>query len=309
MDFPVRIATRGSPLALAQAHEVRDRLAAAHNLGQEAFEIVVIRTTGDRITDRPLSEAGGKGLFTKEIEEALADDRADLAVHSAKDVPTWLPDGMTLSAVLPREDPRDAFISHVASDLAGLPRGSVVGTASLRRQALVRRARPDLEVVTFRGNVQTRLEKLRRGEVQATLLAAAGLNRLGMPEVATSVFDPAGFLPALGQGIIAIETRAGGAMAAFVAAIDHADSAAALQCERAFLTVLDGSCRTPIAGHATVEGDRISFSGLVISPDGRTEFATSRSGAVGEAGALGQDAAEEIIAEAGEAFLAELRSH
>src|SRR5438552_12716290 len=204
----VRIGTRGSPLALAQAEMVRSRFAAAHGLAPECIEIKVIRTTGDAIQDRPLAEAGGKGLFTKEIEEALIAGTIDLAVHSAKDMPTMLPRGLVISAVLPREDVRDVFISRKAKALLGLPQGAVVGTASLRRQALVKRMRRDLAVVSFRGNVQTRLRKLDEGVVDATLLALAGLKRLGLHEAATAVLPIEDFLPAVGQGIIAIETRA-----------------------------------------------------------------------------------------------------
>ncbi len=306
--FPVRIATRTSPLALAQAEEVRARLAAAHGLGLEAFEIVGLRTTGDRIQDRPLSEAGGKGLFTKEIEEALIDGRADLAVHSAKDVPTWLPEGMTLSAILPREDVRDAFISRTAGTFAELPEGAVVGTASLRRAALARRVRPDIEVVNLRGNVRTRLDKLERGEVAATFLALAGLKRLGFEAEATELLDIEAFPPALGQGAIAIESReADTRMNDLLAAINDAPTAAALACERAFLAVLDGSCRTPIAGHARVEGGVMTFRGLVLSPDGATAFEARRSGDPAEAAALGRSAGEEVAAAAGPEFLSALR--
>ncbi len=204
----LRIGTRGSPLALWQAHEVRARLAAAHGVAPEAIAITVIKTSGDIIQDRPLSEVGGKGLFTKEIEQALSDDRIDLAVHSSKDMPTVLPDGLILAACLPREDVRDAFISRKAATLPELPRGAVVGTASLRRQALVKRLRPDLQVVSFRGNVETRLKKLEDGVVDATLLAFAGLKRLGRADAATSILDIDTFLPAVGQGAIGIETRA-----------------------------------------------------------------------------------------------------
>ncbi|MEJ8574860.1 hydroxymethylbilane synthase [Microbaculum marinum] len=306
--MPIRIATRGSPLALAQAEEVAARLRAAHGLAESDIAVVAMKTTGDRIQDRTLAEAGGKGLFTKEIEEALIDGRADLAVHSAKDVPTWLPDGLVLSAFLPREDVRDAFICRIAGSLAELPAGAIVGTASLRRQALVLRARPDLEVVTLRGNVQTRLRKLEAGTVHATLLALAGLKRLHAEAEAAALFDPQTFPPALGQGAIAVETRADDSRVNdLVAAINHADTAAALTCERSFLDVLDGSCRTPIAGHAAVHDGRLRFGGLVISHDGQTSFAAERSGSAAEAEALGRSAAREIIDSAGEAFLATLR--
>ncbi len=307
--FPLRIATRGSPLALAQAEEVAARLRSAHDLGPGDTEILVLRTTGDRIQDRTLAEAGGKGLFTKEIEEALIDGRADIAVHSAKDVPTWLPDGLVLSAFLEREDVRDAFVCRIAGTLADLPAGAVVGTASLRRQALVLRARPDLKVVTLRGNVQTRLRKLAEGTVQATLLALAGLKRLGAEAEATALFDTGPFPPALGQGAIAIETRADDdRVNSLVTALNHADTEAALLCERAFLATLDGSCRTPIAGLARVDGPDLAFRGLVVSPDGRTAHETTAMGGRTDPEATGRRAGEDIIARAGTEFLAALRT-
>ena len=257
----LRIGTRGTPLALAQARMTRAALAAAHGVGEDAIEIVTIRTSGDRIQDRPLSEAGGKGLFTKEIEEALLAGAIDLAVHSAKDMPTVLPDGLMLAACLPREDVRDAFISRKAASLRDLPQGAVVGTASLRRQAMVKRLRPDVSVVPLRGNVETRLRKLEAGEVDATLLALAGLKRLGLADKATALLDVQEFLPAVGQGAMTIEARVDDARTrALLAKIDHADTSVALGCERAFLAVLDGSCRTPIAGHAVLDGDAISLS-------------------------------------------------
>jgi hydroxymethylbilane synthase len=243
---------------------VRDALEAG---GAGDIEIVTIRTSGDRIQDRPLSEAGGKGLFTKEIEEALLAGSIDLAVHSAKDMPTVLPDGLMLAACLPREDVRDAFISRKAANLRDLPQGAVVGTASLRRQAMVKRLRPDVSTVVLRGNVETRLRKLDAGEVDATLLALAGLKRLGLADKATALLDAHEFLPAVGQGAITIETRADDARTrALLAKIDHADTSTALACERAFLAVLDGSCRTPIAGHAVLDGDAISFRGMILRP-------------------------------------------
>lgn len=308
-DTPIRIATRGSPLARAQAEEVAARLRSAHGLPEEMTEVVVFQTSGDRIQDRALAEAGGKGLFTKELEEALLDGRADIAVHSAKDMPTVLPDGLVLTAYLEREDVRDAFLSRVAGSLAELSAGAVVGTASLRRQALVRRLRPDLKVVTFRGNVQTRLRKLEEGEVQATLLALAGLKRLGAEHEATGVLGLDDFPPALGQGAITVETRAEDArVIPLIAAIDHAPTAAALTCERAFLAVLDGSCRTPIAGHAVIDGDRLRFRGLVLSPDGAQEFEAIAAGDAGDAEAIGRAAGEDIVARAGAEFLAALKA-
>ncbi len=308
-DTPIRIATRGSPLALAQANEVAARLRAAHGLPEHMTEVAVFHTTGDRIQDRALSEAGGKGLFTKEIEDALLDGRADVAVHSAKDMPTVLPDGLVLAAFLEREDVRDAFLSRIARSFRELPDWAIVGTASLRRQALVRRIRPDLKVVTLRGNVQTRVRKLEAGQVHATLLALAGLKRLGAADEATAILPIEDFPPALGQGAIAVETRAGDdRVNALVAAIDHAPTAAALACERAFLTVLDGSCRTPIAGHARIENGRLRFRGLVLSPDGAREFEAAGEGAPKDAVEIGRAAGEEIVARAGADFLAALRA-
>ena len=287
----LRIGTRGSPLALAQARMVQAALA-AHGTDTA---IEVIRTSGDRIQDRPLSEAGGKGLFTKEIEEALLAGGIDLAVHSAKDMPTALPDGLVLAACLPREDVRDAFISRKAANLRGLPHGAVVGTASLRRQAMVKRLRPDLATTVLRGNVETRLRKLDAGEVDATLLALAGLKRLGLADKATALLDATEFLPAVGQGAITIEARVGDtATRALLAKIDHADTSVALACERAFLGVLDGSCRTPIAGYATLDGETISFRGMILRPDGSEAFETGRTGDRRDAVALGADAGAEL---------------
>src|SRR5215468_8925660 len=245
----LRIGTRGSPLALVQARAVRARLAAAMGVEEDGIELVVIRTTGDIIQDRPLAEAGGKGLFTKEIEEALLDSRIELAVHSAKDMPTVLPAGLAIAAVLPREDARDVFISRKAASLRELARGATVGTASLRRQALVKRLRPDLAVAPMRGNVETRLRKLDAGEVDATLLALAGLKRLGLADQATSIIGVDEFLPAVGQGAVGIETRDDDKRVRdILARVDHADTSTAVACERSFLEALDGSCKTPIAG-------------------------------------------------------------
>jgi hydroxymethylbilane synthase len=288
----IRIGTRGSPLALAQAGMVRDALMARW---PGVAEIVTIRTSGDRIQDRPLSDAGGKGLFTKEIEEALLAGSIDLAVHSAKDMPTLLPEGLMLAACLPREDVRDAFISRNAKSLRDLPHGAVVGTASLRRQAMVKRLRPDVSTTVLRGNVETRLRKLEGGEVDATLLALAGLKRLGLADKATALLDAEEFLPAVGQGTITIEARHDDAATrALLAKIDHADTSTALACERAFLAVLDGSCRTPIAGHAVLNGDAISFRGIILRPDGSEAYETSRTGNRSDAVALGADAGAEL---------------
>ncbi len=301
----LRIGTRGSPLALAQARMVRAQLAAAHGIEEAAIDVTVIRTSGDRIQDRPLSEAGGKGLFTKEIEDALLAGEIDLAVHSAKDMPTLLPPGLTLTACLPREDARDAFISRKAATLRLLPPRAVVGTASLRRQAMVRRLRPDLGVVVLRGNVETRLRKLDAGEVDATLLALAGLRRLGLTDAVTAVLDIEEFLPAVGQGAITIETREDDTRTRdLLARIDHADTSVALAAERAFLSVLDGSCRTPIAGHAVLEGDAIRFRGMILRSDGSEVFETSRQGGRRDAVALGADAGAELKARAPHDFFA-----
>ena len=302
----VRIGSRGSPLALAQAGEVRSRLVAS-GVAADRIEIVVIRTTGDVVQDRPLSEAGGKGLFTKEIEEALLAGKIDLAVHSAKDMPTLLPSGLVLAAFLPREDVRDAFISRKAASLHELPRGALVGTASLRRQAMVRRMRPDLKVATLRGNVETRLRKLDAGEADATLLAVAGLKRLGLLSAATAILDPGEFLPAVGQGAIGIETRAADAAARALAdGIGDTDTQAALAAERAFLAVLDGSCRTPIGGHARADGATISFRGMVVLPDGSAAFEVARTGRREDAVQLGADAGRELKDRAGADFFARL---
>ena len=299
MTQSIRLGTRGSPLALAQARLVRAALAAAHGWSEDAIEIVTIRTSGDRIQDRPLSEAGGKGLFTKEIEEALLAGAIDLAVHSAKDMPTVLPEGLMLAACLPREDVRDAFISRKAASLRELPQGAVVGTASLRRQAQVKRLRPDVSTVVLRGNVETRLRKLDAGEVDATLLALAGLKRLGLADKATALLDVDEFLPAVGQGAVTIEARVDDARTReLLAKIDHADTSVALDCERAFLAVLDGSCRTPIAGHAVLNGDALRFRGMILRPDGSEAFETARSGSRKDAVALGADAGAELKARA-----------
>ncbi len=277
---------------------------AAHGMAEEAFEIVVIKTSGDQIQDRPLSEVGGKGLFTKEIEEALLDGRIDLAVHSSKDMPTVLPDGLALTAFLPREDVRDAFISPKAKTLMDLPQNAVVGSSSLRRQAMIKRLRPDIEVVMYRGNVQTRLKKLAEGQVDATLLAYAGLKRLGLSDVVTSVLDEEHFLPAVGQGAICIESREDDeATLNLLAAIHHPETQVRLDAERAFLAVLDGSCRTPIGGLATVDGDHLSFKGTILKPDGSMVHDIERSGPVSDAVKIGREAGEALKALAGPDFL------
>jgi hydroxymethylbilane synthase len=301
----IRIGTRGSPLALAQTHETRDRLAAAwpELAAEGAIEIEVIKTTGDLVQDRPLAEIGGKGLFTKELDDAMMEGRIHLAVHSMKDVPTWLPDGIVLPCILPREDVRDAFISPKAKCLADLPQGAVVGSASLRRAAQILNRRPDLQVVNFRGNVQTRLKKLADGVVDATLLAMAGLRRLGLAQHVTAALEIDEMLPAVAQGAIGITCRADDARSlAYLAALNCAQSQVRVTAERAFLARLDGSCRTPIAALATLDGEHLSFRGLIISTDGKLIHATTREGAIADAWAMGDDAAAELAGRAGPGF-------
>ena len=300
---PLRIGTRGSPLALVQARMVRTRLAAAIGLEEGAIELVIIRTTGDTIQGRPLAEEGGKGLFTKEIEEALLEERVDLAVHSAKDMPTVLPDGLVLAACLEREDPRDVFISRKARSLSDLPRGASLGTASPRRQAIAKRARPDLHVLPLRGNVETRLRKLDAGETDATILALAGLKRLGLSDRAITIMSAEEFLPAVGQGAIGVETREDNeSVRDILVHIDHADTSTALTCERAFLSALDGSCKTPIAGHATVIADAVQFRGLIARPDGGAAHDIAGTGKRKDAAAIGAEAGRELKHRAGPGF-------
>ena len=300
----IRIGTRGSPLALVQAREVQQRLEAAHGAGRHTFEICAIKTSGDRIQDRPLSEAGGKGLFTKEIEEALLAGEVDVAVHSMKDMPTELPAGLTVACFLPREDVRDAFISSKASALSLLPQGAVVATSSLRRQAQVKHLRPDLTVVPMRGNVETRLRKLEGGAADATLLAMAGLKRLGLADRVTAPVPVDEMLPAVAQGAIGIETRTDDlAMARLLAPINHEPTALAVAAERIFLARLEGSCRTPIAALAELAGGRLAFRGMILTPDGRQCYATRREGLPAEALRLAEDAAAELLAKAGPDFL------
>ncbi|MGE0024602.1 MAG: hydroxymethylbilane synthase [Hyphomicrobium sp.] len=293
---PLRIGTRGSPLALAQAHEVRARLTAAHGLPEAAFEIRVYKTTGDQIQDRPLAEVGGKGLFTKEIEDGLIAGEIELAVHSMKDMQTELPPGLGIGAVLPREDVRDAFISLTHASLAALPEGAVVGTSSLRRQAQVCRIRPDLRVVGFRGNVQTRLRKLSEGVADATLLACAGLNRLGLADRITSPIATDEVLPAVAQGAIAVEIRIEDeATAGLVAPLNHEATALCVTAERALLARLEGSCRTPIAGLATLAADTLTLRAMVLSPDGMAAFDMTREGRPEHAAALGTTTADALL--------------
>ncbi|MBB5220541.1 hydroxymethylbilane synthase [Amaricoccus macauensis] len=302
-DRPLRLGTRGSPLALAQAKEVRARLMAAHGLPEAAFEIVVIRTTGDRVQDRPLAALGGKGLFTREIEEALARREIDAAVHSMKDMPTLQPAGLVIGCLLPREDVRDAFVSPRFAGLAELPAGEIVGTSSLRRAAQLRNARPDLQVVEFRGNVQTRLGKLADGVAAATFLAMAGLNRLGRSDVPAVPIPVDEMLPAVGQGAIGVESRADDDMVSeLLSAIHDAETGLRLAAERAFLAGLDGSCQTPIAGLAEIEGGRLRLRGEILRPDGSERLAHASEGATGDGDALGAEAAAVLRGRAGPNF-------
>lgn len=297
MNIPLlRIGTRGSPLALAQTHLTRKLLARAHGVAEEHFSIEIIRTTGDVIQDRALAEAGGKGLFTKELDAALIEGRIDLAVHSSKDLPTHLPAEIVAAGFLPREDARDVFIGRAGAQLADLPQGAIVGTASLRRAAQVRRLRPDLKTTLLRGNVETRLKKVESGEVDGTLLALAGLKRLGLAARATEILPLEQFLPAAGQGAIGIACRAADAATkAALAPILDPETGHALAAERAFLAVLDGSCRTPIAAHAWFENGRLLFSGEVLRSDGSEAYATKQSGDPVDAALIGHRAGHEIL--------------
>ncbi len=289
---------------MAQAHELQNRLAIAHGLDPALFQIEIIKTTGDAIQDRPLSEAGGKGLFTKELDIALSDGRIDIAVHSAKDLPTILPEDIEIAGYLPREDTSDAWISSKAPNPRALPLGAIVGTASLRRGAMVKRLRPDVQITLLRGNVETRLDKVMRGEIDATLLALAGLRRLGLAEKATAVLDREDFVPAVGQGAIGITARRGDATAAaMLAPILDAATEVALCCERALLRVLDGSCRTPIGGFARLQGANLILHAIILRPDGSQFFETKLSGAQSDAERIGEAAAYDLLARAPKGFL------
>ncbi|MCM2563675.1 hydroxymethylbilane synthase [Lutimaribacter sp. EGI FJ00015] len=304
---PLKIGTRGSPLALAQAHETRDRLMRAFSLPDEAFEIVVIKTTGDNRAmidaDRPLKEIGNKGLFTKEIEDAMIEGRIDIAVHSMKDMPTEQPPGLMLDCYLPREDTRDAFVSVTADGLHGLPEGAVVGSSSLRRRAQILNRFPHLKVVEFRGNVQTRMKKLNDGVAQATFLAMAGLNRLGMADVARAAIAPEDMLPAIAQGAIGIERRSDDLdAAAMLEAIHDGQTGQRLAAERAFLAALDGSCDTPIAGLAELDGNTLRLRGEVLRPDGSERLGADRSAPISDGVALAEAMAQDLLDEAGPGF-------
>jgi hydroxymethylbilane synthase len=306
----LRIGTRGSALALKQTNEFVAGLARAEGWdpgeAERRVEIVVIKTTGDTVQDRSLADIGGKGLFAKEIEEALLGNRIDCAVHSLKDMPSFLPRELAIVCHLEREDPRDAFVSPKAASLQGLPQGAVVGSSSVRRQAFLLNHRPDLKIINFRGNVDTRLRKLNEGQADATVLALAGLKRLGLQAHARHIFSTGEMLPSVAQGVIAIEARSGdGATVERIAAIDHGPTMLAASLERAFLQVLDGSCKTPLAGLAHLNGASLTFRGVALSLDGRQRFDVARDGSVrsrGEAEAIGRDAGEELLRRAGRPF-------
>lgn len=291
------IGTRGSPLALAQAYETRDRLSAALSIEPERFPLEVIRTSGDMIQDRALSEAGGKGLFTKEIDQAQLEGRVDITVHSGKDLPNDLPPGLVIAGFLPREDVRDALISRAGPTFAALPPGTIVGSASLRRQAMVRRLRPDVEVTLLRGSVGTRLAKIESGAYGATLLAMAGLKRLGLTQHVTAALGIDEFLPAVAQGAIAIVVReSDDAARAAASAICDAQTGVQVAAERAFLAVLDGSCRTPIAGHARIDAGTVRFEGLVLRPDGSESVGATEEAPIADAVRLGAEIGRDIKA-------------
>ncbi len=300
---PLKIGTRGSPLALAQAHETRLRLSKAFDLSEDCFEIHVIKTTGDRVLDRPLKEIGGKGLFTREIEDAMLSGEIDIAVHSMKDMPVEQPGGLVLDTYLPREDVRDAFVSPHFEGLQALPEGTKVGTSSLRRKAQVLVKFPHLEVVEFRGNVQTRLKKLEDGVAGCTFLAMAGLNRLGQSEVAKGAIAPEDMLPAVAQGAIGIERRVDDTRVAdMLAAIHDGPTGQRLAAERAFLAALDGSCETPIAGLAELDGGSIRLRGEILRPDGSESLEDEATAPIEDGAALGAELAHGLLKRAGEGF-------
>lgn len=302
-NSPLKIGTRGSPLALAQAYETRARLSKAFDLPEEAFEIVVIQTTGDRVLDRPLKEIGGKGLFTREIEEDMLSGKIDIAVHSMKDMPVLQPEGLLLDTYLPREDVRDAFVSPHHSGLADLPEGAVVGCSSLRRRAQLANRRPDVQLVEFRGNVQTRMKKLNDGVAVATFLAMAGLNRLGMDEVPKTAISEDDMLPAVAQGAIGIERRANDSRAAaMLEAIHDIPTGQRLAVERSYLAALDGSCETPIAGLAVLNGGTVDFRGEILRPDGSEIIVDAESGAIEDGTEIGRAVAARMRASAPDDF-------
>jgi hydroxymethylbilane synthase len=301
---PFNIGTRGSPLALAQAYETRSRLMAAFDLPEVAFEICVIKVTGDLIQDRALKEIGGKGLFTKEIEEALLDGSIDIAVHSMKDMPVLQPEGLLLDTYLPREDVRDAFIAHSCTGLTGLAQGATVGTSSLRRRAQLLARRPDLNVVEFRGNVQTRLKKLADGVAEATFLAMAGLNRLQMDDVPKTAIAPEDMLPAVAQGAIGIERRSDDSRAAeMLTALHDTPTGQRLIAERAFLEALDGSCETPIGALADLDGGTLRLRGEILRPDGSEVLNDDATAPIEDGAALGREMAAKLLEKAGPGFM------
>ncbi len=304
-----RIGTRGSPMALMQTAIVRERLVATHpHLAVPgAIEIVVIKTTGDRVQDRQLAQIGGKQLFTKEIEDALLAGAIDIAVHSMKDVATWLPEGLEIACLLPRDDPRDAFLSPRVTTLAELPKGALVGTSSPRRQAQVLERRPDLKIVPIRGNAGTRMSKLAAGECDAAILGLAGLRRIGEERAVTSILSVEEMLPAVSQGVIGIECRTDDLRAhEILLPLHHPETSTCNIAERSLLAALGGSCRTPIAGLAQLVGDAVSVRGLIFSPDGACRHRADRQGLVGDAAALGADAGAELRAIAGPNFFGAL---
>ena len=303
MAARIRIGTRGSRLALAQAEELQARLAAAEP-GIE-IEIVPVRTSGDADRGRPLAEVGGKGLFVKELDEAVLSRAVDLAVHSMKDVPTERPDGLALACLLPREDPRDALVTRNTGSLEGLKEGARVGTSSPRRKAFLLTRRRDLQIVPFRGNVDTRLAKLAGGEVDATLLAVAGLKRLGRADAITIALDPEEFLPAACQGAIGVECRDDdAALRERLAKIDHAETATRVAAERALLAALGGSCASPIAALATLDGDRLGLIGRIVNPDGTGFAETRNAGRLADAVELGTIAGAALRRRASPGFFA-----
>ena len=297
---PLRIGTRGSPLALAQAYETRERLSIAFGLSLDSFEIVVIKTTGDKVLNRPLKEIGGKGLFTKEIEEALLQESIDIAVHSMKDMPVQQPDGLILDTFLPREDVRDAFVSRIHKSLADIPQGATVGTSSLRRKAQLMSKRPDLKIVEFRGNVQTRLKKLDDGVAECTFLAVAGLNRLKMEDIITAPISTDEMLPAVAQGAIGIERREKDIkVATMLEAIHNSTTGLLLSAERAFLEALDGSCETPIAGLAEFKNENLRFRGEILKIDGSEVYSDEQVVSKEDATLVGIEMAHKLLSQAG----------
>jgi len=301
---PLVIGTRSSPLAMAQTEIAAGLLRAAHPGLEGRLKTDAVKTTGDRVVDRPLSEIGGKGLFTRELDRALMEKRIDIAVHSMKDLETRLPGGMAIGCILPRADPRDAFISLTVARLDDLPQGARVGTASLRRKAMLLHKRPDLDIGLIRGNVQTRLDKLATGAFKATFLALAGLDRLGQRDVATEILSPGDFLPACAQGAIGITCRADDtATLGLLSALDDVPTRHAIMCERAMLAALDGSCQTPIAGLAELDGEQIRLRGLIARPDGSEVLNIEAQGPARDAEALGRKAGLELKQRAGPGFL------